>query len=1129
MSPSSSSTSHAPAHPHPSSSTLSLSLPLGHRTSHRSTSTTSSHSHSGTRHRSLCRQDARLGVSTSYTDLSLHSACANGNVGLVQYALTHGQPVNSVLNGVLPLHAAASSGNETVVRMLIEAGADVNSPRLPRRYTNERTKVSGPSVGTAGSTPLHFAAANGHTSIAKLLLSYGADPRVAEKHGITPEMIAVQNGHVATADALRSFAPVFGAEDPEAEYNDDEADVASLASGSASGRSIRGLSLSSAPSSKSGGKSKRRLSTHVHLPTSLSLHPQRSYDALAQKLHHSAHAHAGRLASSPSLQSLASSLASAGAGSPNPSTSQISLGAVGGLALDGPSGPAGDAGGGGGTGKLRRASHSDGSASGSGASGTRARRPSLPSVWEKAAHPRAALKHALGMSALKGRSQAEAGAVAAEAGSSRASVASSLWGSATTGVEEEEEEEARAGEDEQDGAEVAERRRSLEVHRPLRQDSFQGGAGGTIEEDPPPSSPTPTPSTAFQTQPPLSPRAIPALARAASQHQFYRPRQSSQLSTQSFSGRRPSLDEEASPQPGADGDGEVFEDSPPPSQQASPSRPRAFSNPVPGLPYPRSPLLQQVHSTSASSASPSAPPSARSREPSAASLDTAPSTTTPGSSRPSTAGGGALGDTELSSAESSGASRVRNPPPPALGDVRRAWAQQAAQPQQQQARDRSNSASTDSSMAFTRFSSSPTGSSFENGGAGGAGGGGGGGWAYVPAYGQGLGYAYAPSTSTAPTSVAPSSPGAGARAAFPAPPGGGTGGTGKRGLAPLYEGGARITPALGAAGEEKEPTTRAQARKRVQQAERELLAFNPSSSSLASSSPGGGGAGSQKSGASSSATGGRSLKDQLAAYGRSLRVEKELAEKEERERAGAGRKGGYTFETIGTSSKAPAAFLHPPSAATSASTTPVAVPTWRAVPSSDRLVPPPAHLYSASGKRSASPSQSRRASKEDGGASNASKTPTATPPKDTAASSATVGAVPARAHSPTSIRSGKTLAPSSAPVLGQGPGGISFVSVQAAASSSANGAAHHARASRSDRSHSDKGGSSISGSGGVGSGLGSAAASANGKISTREQIEEDRRRREEIEGKVPRAVRTAPEKKKGLRRLFGGGGGSGGK
>lgn len=49
--------------------------------------------------------------------------------GLVQYALTHGQPANSVLDGILPLHAAASGGNELVVKLLIDFGADVNAPR----------------------------------------------------------------------------------------------------------------------------------------------------------------------------------------------------------------------------------------------------------------------------------------------------------------------------------------------------------------------------------------------------------------------------------------------------------------------------------------------------------------------------------------------------------------------------------------------------------------------------------------------------------------------------------------------------------------------------------------------------------------------------------------------------------------------------------------------------------------------------------------------------------------------------------------------------------------------------------------------------------------------------------------
>lgn len=61
--------------------------------------------------------------------LGLHSAAVTGNIALVRYALDHGQPINSALDGVLPLHAACSGGNDFVVRLLIENGADVNAPR----------------------------------------------------------------------------------------------------------------------------------------------------------------------------------------------------------------------------------------------------------------------------------------------------------------------------------------------------------------------------------------------------------------------------------------------------------------------------------------------------------------------------------------------------------------------------------------------------------------------------------------------------------------------------------------------------------------------------------------------------------------------------------------------------------------------------------------------------------------------------------------------------------------------------------------------------------------------------------------------------------------------------------------
>ena len=169
--------------------------------------------------------------------LGLHSASASGDIDRVQYALSHGQPVNAVLDGVLPLHAAFAGGNVLVVNFLIEQGADVNAPRfacfpllsyrspvprVPRRYSDRNRDTAGRIVGTTGSTPLHFAAANGHLPVVRTLLSRGAIPDRADKHGITPELIARQNGWIecagvlaqATAAATPSIAQRGGASYP---------------------------------------------------------------------------------------------------------------------------------------------------------------------------------------------------------------------------------------------------------------------------------------------------------------------------------------------------------------------------------------------------------------------------------------------------------------------------------------------------------------------------------------------------------------------------------------------------------------------------------------------------------------------------------------------------------------------------------------------------------------------------------------------------------------------------------------------------------------------------------------------------------------------------------------------------
>ena len=52
--------------------------------------------------------------------LFLHSAVANGNIGLVHYALLPGPPINVVLNGISPLHVASSGWNDLAVKVLIE-------------------------------------------------------------------------------------------------------------------------------------------------------------------------------------------------------------------------------------------------------------------------------------------------------------------------------------------------------------------------------------------------------------------------------------------------------------------------------------------------------------------------------------------------------------------------------------------------------------------------------------------------------------------------------------------------------------------------------------------------------------------------------------------------------------------------------------------------------------------------------------------------------------------------------------------------------------------------------------------------------------------------------------------------
>ncbi|KAF9195157.1 hypothetical protein BGZ51_004584 [Haplosporangium sp. Z 767] len=144
------------------------------------------------------------GTSTSKKsnlNLGLHSGAASGNLGLVKFALDNGQPIDSVVNGVLPIHAACcGKTNMAVVLFLIECGADVNARRQPLKYGSER--VGAQAVGTIGSTPLHFAAANGCLTIVEILLRHGAIADLADKYGTTPFTVATARHHPEVASVL---------------------------------------------------------------------------------------------------------------------------------------------------------------------------------------------------------------------------------------------------------------------------------------------------------------------------------------------------------------------------------------------------------------------------------------------------------------------------------------------------------------------------------------------------------------------------------------------------------------------------------------------------------------------------------------------------------------------------------------------------------------------------------------------------------------------------------------------------------------------------------------------------------------------------------------------------------------
>ena len=138
-------------------------------------------------------------------ETALMTVARTGRVDAAKVLLEHGAKVDAKENwhGETALMWATAQGHPAMMRELIAHGADVNAHS--NLETWERQTTSEPRekwLPLGALTPLLFAARQGCTECAQVLVDAGADSNGADPDGVTPVIYAIINGHYDVAAYL---------------------------------------------------------------------------------------------------------------------------------------------------------------------------------------------------------------------------------------------------------------------------------------------------------------------------------------------------------------------------------------------------------------------------------------------------------------------------------------------------------------------------------------------------------------------------------------------------------------------------------------------------------------------------------------------------------------------------------------------------------------------------------------------------------------------------------------------------------------------------------------------------------------------------------------------------------------